>query len=225
MRLINLKQNFWLWGMGMNYKLCSYAVDFVSFLIQELDKDMEKVKAIILFGSTARGEATSESDVDIFVDTAEVSIENKVKKIVDNFYKSRKYSEYWKLLGVSNDIKCMVGKLSGWKTLERSIISSGLTLYDKYKGKYETTPYTLFIISVKKKRNESVKVWRKLYGYTQKVGKKIYRSKGLVEDYGGKKITKGIMLMPLGNSQQIIDFLKKEKIQYQVIEFLTDAKI
>ena len=225
MRLINLKRNSWSWGMEMDYKKLSYAMDFTSFLIQELDKDMEKVKSIILFGSAARSEATSESDVDIFVDTIDVNIENKVKKIVDNFYKSRKFSEYWKLLGISNDIKCIIGKLSEWKTLERSIISSGITLYDKYKGKYETIPYTLFVISVKKKRSESMKVWRKLYGYTQKVGKKIYRSKGLVEDYGGKKITKGIVLIPLGNSRQIIDFLKKEKTQYQVIEFLTDAKI
>jgi len=211
--------------MKMNYKLLSYAVDFASFLIQELDKSMEPVKAIILFGSVARGEATMESDVDIFVDTADKNIDRKIKKIVDEFYQSRKFTEYWRLLGVHQEIKCVVGKLSEWGSLERSIISSGITLYDKYKGKYETTPYTLFIISVKKKRSGSVKVWRKIYGYTQKVGKKVYHSKGLIQEYGGKKIAKGIVLIPIGNSQHLIDFLKKEKAHYQLIEFLTDAKI
>lgn len=211
--------------MGMNYKLLSYAMDFASFLVQELDKDMEKVEAIILFGSIARGEALMESDVDIFVDTVDKHIEKKIKKIVYEFYKSRKSSEYWRLLGVTNDIKCIVGELAEWKSLERSIISSGITIYSKYSGKYETAPYTLFVISVKKKRPESVKIWRKLYGYTQTVGKKIYHSKGLVEEYGGKKITKGILLIPLGKSQYLIDFLRKERVQYQIIEFLTDTKI
>ncbi len=211
--------------MEMNYKLLSYALDFTSFLVQELDQGLEKVTAVILFGSVARGEAAAESDVDIFVDTLERDLEKKVKKITREFYHSRKYTEYWKLLGVQQEIKCMVGKLSEWKSLERSIISSGLTLYGKYSGKYETTPYTLLVISVKKKRSESVKIWRKLYGYSQKVGKKTYHSKGLVEEYGGKKITKGILLIPLGKSQYLIDFLRKKKVQCQIIEFLTDAKI
>lgn len=211
--------------MNMNYKLISYAIDFASFLIQELDRNMEKVKAIILFGSVARGEANAQSDVDIFVDTIDNSIEERVKKIVKEFYQSRKCTEYWKLLGVHSEIKCMVGNLPKWKSLERSIISSGITLYDKYQGKYDTTPYALFMVSVKKKRHESVKIWRKLYGYTQKVGKKTYRSKGLVEEYGGRKITKGIILIPMGKSQHLIDFLKTKRVQYQLIEFLTDAKI
>lgn len=209
----------------MNYKLLSYALDFASFLIQELDKSMEQVKAIILFGSVARGEATAESDVDIFVDTGDKNIEKKIKKIVDEFYQSRKFTDYWKLLGIRQEIKCVVGKLSEWKSLERSIISGGITLYDRYKGKYETAPYTLFIISVKRKRSGSVKIWRKLYGYTQKVGKKVYHSKGLVEESGGKRIANGIMLIPAGNSQHLINFFKKEKVQYNIIEFLTDTKI
>ena len=173
----------------------------------------------------ARGEATAESDVDIFVDTADGNMEKKVKMAIDEFCRSRKFTEYWKLLEVHQQIKCMVGKLSEWKSLKRSIISNGITLYDKYKGKYETIPYALFVISAKDKRSESVKVWRKIYGYTQKVGKKAYHSKGLVEEYNGKKIANGIILIPLGSSQHLIDFLKKEKVRYQIIEFLTDSKI
>ena len=50
-----------------NYKLISYAVDFVSFLIQSLDSDVNTIKNIYLFGSVARGDADKNSDIDLFV--------------------------------------------------------------------------------------------------------------------------------------------------------------
>lgn len=209
----------------MNYKLIAYAGDFVSFLIQELEENMNKVDHIILYGSVSRGDAGKESDIDIFVETHDKKIEGRVNQIVGDFYESVKFTSYWKMLGVQNDIKCMVGELKQWKSLERSIISAGLTLYGKYKGKFETASYSLFKISMKKKRSESVKLWRKLYGYRQKVGKKIYHSKGVIEEFGGRKVTKGIFLIPLEHSQEMVSYLKKNRVGHEIIEFLTDAEI
>ena len=72
------------------------------------------------------------------------------------------------------------------------------------------------------KRKGKIKIWRKLYGYKQKVGKKDYYSKGLIEENNGKKLASGLFLVPIEKSQHIINFLKKNKINYEIKEVFTD---
>ena len=62
-------------------ELISYALDFASFIVQNL-KELDKVQSIILFGSAARDEAEKDSDVDIFVEVTsnEKNIEKEVKE-------------------------------------------------------------------------------------------------------------------------------------------------
>ena len=50
-------------------ELISYAMDFVSFFMQN-SKNLDRINTIILFGSVARGEANKKSDIDLLVDTA-----------------------------------------------------------------------------------------------------------------------------------------------------------
>ena len=71
-------------------------------------------------------------------------------------------------------------------------------------------------------RAEKVSVWRRLYGYTQKVGKKSYRSNGLLEDLGGVKMEKGIILIPAQHSAEVKDFLGKNRISYSLVEVWSD---
>ena len=85
--------------------LISFAGDFVSYLIQNIGpEDFEK---IILFGSVARKEASRKSDIDIFIESKK-NIQDKVNKEIGNFYKSSKYTKYWRPLDVKNQIKCVV---------------------------------------------------------------------------------------------------------------------
>ena len=96
-------------------ELISYAVDFVSFLLQNLNEsEREEIKSVLLFGSSARGEARKESDIDIFVDIISNNerIEKKIKKINKEFFDSVKYTKYWKLLDVENDFHIIVGKIN-----------------------------------------------------------------------------------------------------------------
>ncbi len=51
------------------HELQSYASTFCTFLLRELAEKIERVNTVILYGSVAKGEATIESDVDIFIDT------------------------------------------------------------------------------------------------------------------------------------------------------------
>ncbi len=117
----------------MNYNLVSYAMDFSSFLMQNI-KEKDRIKNIILFGSVARGESNKESDIDLFIDIInEDKIEEESNKILKDFYNSTKFKNYWKLFNTKNKIKLTIGKLDEWEDLKNSIISNGLSLYGKYQ--------------------------------------------------------------------------------------------
>ena len=208
----------------MNYKLIGYAQDFVSFLLEHLDKDGDKIKQIILFGSIARDEVSKESDIDLFIDVIDKKLEKRIDKIKEEFYESVKVKKYWSLLGVDNEINCSIGKLEEWTSLKRSLVANGIFLFGKYKEAIETQPYYLFTVTPGKNRNKNISVWRKLYGYVQKIGKKRYIKKGLVKEYAGRKLAKGVFIIPAEHSQKIISFLQKNKFKHEIIPFWQERK-
>ncbi len=207
----------------MNYKLIAYASDFVSFLLQELGKDAEKITQIMLFGSVARGEEGKQSDIDIFVDVSDQRIEKSIIRIKDQFFQSVKVTKYWLLLGVQREFHCLVGKLKEWDELERSIMANGIVLYGKYLGKMGTKPFFLFVVTPGKSRKKNVATWRKLYGYTQRVGRKVYEQKGLIRQYDGKKFGKGVFIIPIEHAQKIRSYLHKEKFTVEIVPFMMEV--
>mgnify|MGYP001619677961 CR=1 FL=1 len=204
--------------------LIAYALQFASFLIgSSLGK---KIGSIILFGSVARGNFTKESDIDLFIDTGseqERAVEKEAESLLKLFLSSA-MQKVWEQKGIKHDISLKVGNLKKWP-LRREIISSGMMLYGKYGQLPENTTYYLLITTDVKNKTSSqqVKLWRKLYGYRQKVGNKIYPSKGLVETSGGKKLGKGTFIIPMEKRKEVIDFLKSNKINHQVFEIWSDV--
>lgn len=204
------------------YELIAYSMDFCSFLLKsETGKDIDK---IILFGSVARGDFDSESDIDIFIDTEKAKeTEASVKKIQKAFEKSETY-EKWKLKGVKNPISAKIGKLEEWE-LYRSVISVGILLY----GKFEEMPkgakyYSMLALDFSRMdRNRKIRVWRELYGYKQKIGKKIFVSKGLLENISGKKLERSIIAVPAENKRKILDFIRRNRVRYRIFEVWTDS--
>ena len=203
----------------MNYKLIAYAQDFVSFLIEKLNEDSTKIKQIILFGSVTRGESSKTSDIDLFIDILDKKLEDKILKLKEKFYYTERWGAYWALLNIKNEINCSIGKLEKWDDLKRSLIANGIILYGKYKRDLKTEQYYLFVVSPGKNRNKNISVWRGLYGYKQKIGKKTYIKKGLVKDYEGKKLARGVFIIPSEHTQKISSFLKKNKFKYEIIPF------
>ena len=63
-------------------------------------------------------------------------------------------------------------------------------------------------------RAKKIRIWRKIYGYNQKIGKKTYDFKGLVE----KKLGKGAFITSMENSKEIIEYLKKNKATYSYFD-------
>jgi hypothetical protein len=98
-------------------------------------------------------------------------------------------------------------------------------LYGKYNEMPEKMNYYLLInMDVRKfKPSKQMSIWRKLYGYRQKIGAKLYVGKGLVERLGGRKLGKAMVLIPMENRREIISFLNKNKISYTVNELWSDT--
>lgn len=190
-------------------KLISFALNFTSFLVSQL-----KIDKVILYGSVASNNFDKESDIDLFVET-----DKKNKKRIENLlelYKKSKDYEKFKLSGIKNELSIKSGKLDEWKSLKRSIVSNGIILYGRYTDKVEGLSHkVLFILDIgKSSRAEKIKIWRKIYGYKQRVGKKIYASEGLIE----KKIGRGGFICSLENADKVKDYLKKSKIKCELMD-------
>ncbi|MBU0929528.1 MAG: nucleotidyltransferase domain-containing protein, partial [Nanoarchaeota archaeon] len=199
--------------MKLKNSIRALAYSFISYILEKIEFD--RMNKIILFGSVARGDADEESDIDIFIDTNDKNLKGEITDLTNSFYNSTIYKDYWLLLGVKNEVKCIVSKLDEWQ-LNRSIISEGITLFDKTVSKINGKFFAMFKISIKGEAKRKLKLWRMLYGYNQKVGKKIYSSEGLIKKYNGKKISQGVFIIPLSKSQTIMSLLRKEKIKYSI---------
>lgn len=198
-------------------KLIAYALDFVSFLIE---KKIRLNKAI-LFGSVAAGEFDDESDVDIFLETEDK--ETDIIKLLTEFEKTK--GENWKLKGISNQIAIKMGKKENWPQLRRSIQSHALTLYGLFKEIPEKAQnYLLFFLNFNiLQRMQKITVWRRLYGYKQKVKNKKYITKGIVELLEGKKLERSVVAIPSNKAKEFKELLNKNKINYKLLEIWTDS--
>jgi|SRR3989344_5853955 len=198
----------------MNYKLIAYAQDFVSFLLEHLE-EADKINSIVLYGSVVRGEAGKDSDIDIFIETSE-QIGDKIERLKEKFYASVKVQKYWGLLGIRNEVHCEIGRLDDWEDLEISLRAQGIVLFGKYSSEQHGKPYYLFSIEQMSERKKSISLWRSLYGYKQNVNKKEYVKKGILNEYGGEKIARGVFLVPAGHAQKMLQFLKSRRVKYKV---------
>lgn len=201
-------------------EILAYVFDFVHYLMDNLDN--QKVRGIILFGSVAREDFSSASDIDLFIDAVknqEVT-ESIVQKTRREFELAA--SRSWHLRKINLPIRPIVGDLNSeqWSALRREIISTGMTLYGKYRElpKNQNHGYLFSVILKDLKPKVKVKVIRQLYGYQTKKEKKIYLHSGLVQKEKAVKLNPSTILVPAEAYKEFYLFLKKFKIKYQVHE-------
>lgn len=205
--------------MGNSNELTSYAMDFSSYIISKLDG----VDRIILHGSIPRGDFNENSDVDLFFDTKDKKLEKKIKEYLDDYYKTKKFSE-WKLKGIENPISIIAGYLDGeeWKDLKRALLNTGIILYGKYKAEVDKiNQYVMLSFENVKPDKKRVSVYRRLFGF--RVGKQEYS--GAVKKVGGKRIGKGIIIIPIEHLIEIKNYLEKMKVSFNIYDIWSDTKI
>ncbi len=180
-------------------------------------QDIKKNKSIlqvILFGSVARGDENSYSDIDIaiihdsedkFSLMQEVN-KNQPRKIQTTFVHIKDLPKETEL----------VGALSG----------DGLLLYGKpiviQSSKLELTAKVLITYALNTlPPTEKVKVSRALYGSVSKssAGDKVYitKTKGLTAEIGVEKISNGVLLSDRKKAPKIINMLKRFGAKVQEI--------
>ena len=206
--------------------IISYTQDFISLLFQNLDSKL--VRSIVLFGSASRGDFDQESDIDLFIDLFDErkkkSVEKKVEEVKFDFecIKEKK----WKLRNIDFEVVCTVGSLVSdeWKPLRRSIESSGIVLYGKFnqESKNGSLKKMIKYDLNRLKQNEKMTVIRHLFGYEKKIGKKTYKKDGLVKEFGGRKIKNGVFLIPNQRTKDILDYLNKKKVKFEIQEIWSE---
>jgi len=204
-----------------NKEIIAYVFDFTHFLIDNLNQE---IKEIILFGSVARGDFTKDSDIDLFINIKNKkdikNIEKTVQKAITEFETAA--SDSWHLRKIDLPFKPIVGDLDSkqWTALKREIISTGLTLYGRYKEIPKKLQHQLlFSFNLKNlKPKHKVKFIRQLYGYQTKKGKKVYNHLGLLEKEKAVKLNPSTILIPVEAHQKFYTFFKEFKIQHQIRE-------
>ncbi len=198
----------------MSIDLIPYAMDAASFLVQKA-KRPEEIRSILLFGSGARGEAGKNSDVDLFIDVVRQSknAEKEYRGIADSFLASAKCTGYWSLLGITNDLRLIVGELERWKGLKPSIIANGIVLYGKYKPEVRGGRHRAFFVWENVRPNaKRVLLNKQLLGYRR--GGKFYP--GLLQNYGGERLGKGCISVPLDHAVLIHALFRKHRVSVRI---------
>ncbi|MBI2667112.1 nucleotidyltransferase domain-containing protein [Candidatus Woesearchaeota archaeon] len=197
----------------MKSKLVPFAMDIASFLLEKTE-ERKNIKNIILFGSVAREEAEKQSDIDLFIDLNEENpkMEQELKKYVEKFYQTIKYQQYWKLLGIQQEVKLTTGKLSSWKELLPSIVANGITLYGKFTSEMQGKHQAIFFWENVSPNAKRVAFNKKMFGYTQH--KKKYP--GLLSRYQGQRMGKGCVIVDLHFAQEIHKLFKNSNISVKI---------
>ena len=200
--------------MSRSKDMLSYAMDFASFLVDNLEEaDLKNIRDIILFGSVARGTAEKKSDVDIFVNLVKDSgAEKRISGIADDFYGTENFSR-WKRRGIDNEIKIIADRLGRWKDLNISIISDGIVLYSKYTGRAEGEQQVIIYWDKIRPESKRVLLSKKLYGYRYKKA----RYKGIAELTNSTKLGPNCIITDLKDAGKILDIFKENGMTAKAI--------
>jgi predicted nucleotidyltransferase len=198
--------------------LVSYASSFVAFLVRD-PAVLKEVRRVLVFGSAVSGGFDEESDIDLFVDVADEGAEGAVRARLELFEASEEARRF-ALEGLRNRISLRVGRLEEWESLRSAIASSSLALF----GPADLSPASLrtsalFVIELAGcDRALKARLWRALYGHTQRVGGRTYSSKGLVARAGGARLGRGAFLVPAAHAHEVTGLLNRERVRYTVRE-------
>ena len=178
-----------------------------------LDQAGEHIKEIYLFGSVARGEATQDSDIDLFID----SVKNKqtIQKATQAF-ESTTAAKTYRAIGIKNTIRALLGDLSSneFSDLRLNIAADGIILYGKTISgeKNRRVPHLLIWFETPKQQKKKVAFLRQIYGRVEKG--KIYS--GLLQQLQGIKAGPNTLLVPIRHKATLLAALKKSKVNYTI---------
>ncbi len=192
--------------MKNRHVLIAYGAAYASYVLRDSGAPQADIRTIYLFGSVARGDFDRDSDIDVFIDLREK--EGIAARALKRFLASEE-REKFRLMGVTQEIKPMEGKLAEWE-LKESVEKDGIVLYSAAAAA-GLRPYSLLTlepVSPVAKRN---RVLRALAGRREKN----FRGVGLVQQLGGETVDSRVFLLPAEETQKVLAVLSREKANYK----------
>ena len=182
-------------------------------IAKELSK-IEDVKAVILYGSLARGEFTSRSDVDLFILTTEYKTQ---KEIHDKVIELESEIDR----NIQPTIRTIVELQKTDTGLLQNIFQEGKILYLREPSDIPSAillqqkPYLIYSFQINSLlQKEKARFNRQLYEQT----KKEYKYKGLLQEIGGQKLSAGCVMIPYEQKEKIEKFFKKFKVKFEQLK-------
>jgi predicted nucleotidyltransferase len=186
--------------------LRSHVYEEIKYIVDRI-KGINGVLAIVLFGSYSRGDFDEGSDIDLLV-----VFRNKeeLKEGTKQVYNISAKSDYF------FQIVCLTLDELRNSPLLSSILREGKIYYGEdilRKLSYSFKPYALITYSTANlSLKERALIAQKLEG---RVYNK-YKYDGLVQQLGGYKVGRGVIMVPIENLKNLIEFLDKRKVQYVI---------
>ncbi len=175
---------------------------------------IKDIKAIILYGSLARKEFTSRSDIDLFILTTNKS---KLKELHD------------RIIGLEKEIgRNIQPTIRTIKELQKTdtgllqnIFQEGKLLYLKESTEIpsaillEQKPYLIYSFQLNNlHQKKKAKFNSKFYGRI----KNKYKYAGFLSEIGGQKVSSGCIIIPYSKKSKIEKFFKKSRIKFRQIK-------
>lgn len=186
-------------------------------ILKKIAKELSKikdVKTVILYGSLARGEFTSRSDIDLFIlttdDKTQKEVQDKVIELESEIGRNiqptiRTVAELQKTdTGLLQNI-FQEGKILYLR--EPSDIPSALLLQQK--------PYLIYSFQISSlTQKDKARFNRQLYEQTRKG----YRYKGLLQEIGGQKLSSGCVMISYEQRERIERLFKKFRVKFDQLK-------
>lgn len=186
-------------------------------ILKKIAKELsgiEDVKAVILYGSLARGEFTSRSDIDLFI----LTTDDKTQKEVED-----KVIELESAIGrnIQPTIRTVAELQKTDTGLLQNIFQEGKVLYLKEPSDIPSAillqqkPFLIYSFQISSlPQKDKAKFNRQLYEQTRKG----YKYKGLLQETGGQKLSAGCIMVPHMQKETIEKFFKKFKVKFEQLK-------
>ncbi len=176
--------------------------------------EIEDVKAVILYGSLARDEYTSRSDIDLFILTTKSEtqdlIHNKIIELENETGRNiqptiRTLNELHKTdTGLLQNI-FQEGKILYLR--EPSDIPSAILLQQK--------PYLIYSFQISSlPQKDKARFNRQLYEQRRKE----YKYNGLLQEIGGRRLSSGCVMIPYEHKERIEKFFRKFRVKFEQLK-------
>jgi len=186
-------------------------------ILKKITKELSEIpdlKLVILYGSYARGENTSRSDIDLFILTTKIKTQEEIQNRVIGLESE-----------IGRNIQPTIRTISELQKTDsgllQNIFKEGKVLYLKEPAEIPSAvllqqkPYIIYSFRISKlSQRDKVRFNRSLYEQKRKG----YKYKGLLDELGGKKLSSGCVMVPNNQKEKIEKFFKKLNVKFEQLK-------